>query len=216
MKTIFVRIFAIVSVALSMQLAAATITFNTNAIGTGFSGSSLMLSNTSGSAATLTFIPDMNIATGVPSNVNLGNFTLVCPVCTTQAVGIGSSFAAFSFNLIVTDLTDGATGTFVGSSTGGTIFSDVSPITINWSPLQLGPGTINAATGSFNSTTFRTTVFTGIVAPNSGAVPGQSTVQGSVTSENPDTVVPEPATLTLVSGVLLVLGLWGRKRNLSV
>ncbi len=189
---------------------AAPVTFNTNAAGTGFGGTSLTLANTSGVAATLTFIPDGNTTVGVPSNVNFGNFTLVCATCTTQTVGTGSFFNPFTFDLILTDVTDGATGRFVGTSTGGNVYSDVSQITVNWAPLVLGPGTTNALTGSFGPTSFSTTVFTGIVAPNSGAVPGQSTVQGFVDT-NP---VPEPATYASVGIALIALGL-ARRRALS-
>lgn len=209
----FVHAAPIVGAALFMAAAgasAAVITYSTDAPGTGFGGASLTLDNVSGVAATLTFIPNVNIATGVPSNINFGNFTLVCPTCTTQAGGAGTFFGSFMFDLVITDITDGASGVFVGSSTGGVVFSDVSQITINWAPLQLGPGTNNALTGDFGLTIFTTTVFTGIVAPNSGAVPGQSTVQGFVDST---AAVPEPATLSLVGGALLGLGLWRHKKN---
>lgn len=196
---------------LAATAAAATITFNTNAAGTGFGGTNLALDNTSGEAATLTFIPALDTVTGVPSNVNFGNFTLVCSTCSTQALGVGSTFAAFTFDLVVTDITDGgATGKFVGTSTGGTVYSNVSPIKINWAPLLLGPGMSNALSGDFGPTVFGTSIFTAIVAPNSGAVPGQSTIQGDVDSAS--SAVPEPATLGLVGGALLAIGLWRRKR----
>ena len=195
---------------LAATAAAATITFNTNAAGTGFGGTTLALNSTSGEAATLTFIAALDTVTGVPSNVNFGNFTLVCGTCSTQAGGVGATFGAFTFDLVVTDVTDGgATGEFVGTSLGGTVYSNVSPIVINWSPLQIGPGTTGALTGDFGPTLFATSVFTGIVAPNSGAVPGQSTVQGFVDSASSE--VPEPTTLGMVGGVLLAVGLARRR-----
>lgn len=187
---------------------ATPIIYSTNAAGTGFGGTSLILTSASGEIATLTFIPNVNIQTGVPSNVNFGNFTLYCAACQTQRNNVGAYFTAFEFDLIITDVSDGgATGKFVGSSIGGSVYSDVSQITINWAPLQLGPGTNNATSGNFGPTIFTTTVFTGIVAPNSGPTIGLSTVQGYVDGLSIDLPVPEPLTLSLVGGALLGLGL---------
>ncbi len=194
---------------MAASASASTIVYNTDAAGTGFGGTVLALNSVLGAPATLTFVPDANIATGIPSNVNLGIFTLVCTTCSVQGGSTSATFDPFSFDLVVTDVTDGmAMGTFVGTSTGGTVFSNVSPIVVNWAPLVLGPGTTNATHGNFAQTFFTTTGFTGIVAPNSGAVPGQSTVQGFVGS----TAAPEPATLSLIGGGLFGLGLLGRKR----
>lgn len=203
---------AVTAIWMTATASAVTITYNTNAPGTGFGGTSLVLNNTSGQAATLTFAPNANTITGVPSNVNLGIFTLICSTCTTQQLGAGSVFGAFSLDLIVTDVSDGATGKFVGTSTGGSIFSDVSQITVNWAPLTLGPGVSNATSGNFGPTVFTTTIFTGIVAPNSGTVPGQSTVQGTVNSSDV-TGVPEPMTLSLVGAALLGIRLLSSKRQ---
>ena len=126
---------------MAANASANTITYTTDAAGTGFGGSSLILNNSLGAAATRTFQPRVSITTGIPSNVSFGTITLVCPTCSTQAIGAGSFFNPFTFDLIITDVTDGATGQFVGTSTGGTVFSDVSQIAVNWAPLQLGPGT---------------------------------------------------------------------------
>jgi PEP-CTERM motif-containing protein len=194
---------------------AATITFNTaqtGSGGTGFNGSgNLVLHSSSGVDATLAFVPDMNSINAVPGNVNFGNFTLACATCSTQAGGLGASFSGFTFDLVITDVSDGATGIFEGTAAPGSVFLDASTITLNWLPLQLGPGTSNATSGSFGFTIFQTVVQTKIVNPRSGAEIGSTTVQGFINSSS----VPEPATLSLVGGALLGLGLLRRKKGLS-
>jgi hypothetical protein len=194
---------------------AATITFNTAQTGTGgtgFNGSgNLVLHSSSGVEATLAFVPDMNSINAVPGNVNFGNFTLACATCSTQAGGLGASFGGFTFDLVITDVSDGATGIFEGTAAPGSVFLDASTITLNWLPLQLGPGTSNATSGSFGPTIFQTVVQTKIVNPRSGAEIGSTTVQGFINSSS----VPEPATLSLVGGALLGLGLLRRKKGLS-
>lgn len=191
---------------------AGPITFNTNSAGTEFlSTGNLTLFSSGGAVASLKFIPNAGNTTGVPSTVNLGDFLLSCPTCTTQALGGGAFFNPFTFDLVVTDITDNAQGTFVVTSLGGTVFSNVSGITINISPLQLGPGT-GAWTGNFNSTTFTTTSFTGIPAPNSGTPPGDVTIQGFVNSPGAISGVPEPATFGMIGGALIGLGMLRRRK----
>jgi hypothetical protein len=190
---------------------ASTITYSTNGSGTGFGGANLSLTSSTG-GATLTFNPNVNSVTGVPSNINFGTFTLLCSACSTQAAGMGATFGAFTFDLVITDITDGATGRFVGSSTGGAVFSDVSQLTVIWEPLQIGPFDNNALTGSFGATSFSTKPFTGIVAPNSGAIPGQSTVEGYVNflGAGVDVITPEPSTFALLGAALFGVGIWRR------
>jgi hypothetical protein len=187
------------------------ISYTTNLPGTEFVGgvNSLTLNSSGGQAATLTFIPNSMSGAGVPSNIDLGDFLLSCATCTTAQTTL---FGSFTFDLVVDDATDNATGVFVGTSAGGTVSSNSSTISISWlSPvgLQLGPGTNHALTGNFGPTQFLLgSPTTLIVAPNSGTPPGDTTVQGQIISNT----APEPATLPLIGGGLIVLGLAGRKK----
>ena len=176
-----------------------------------FTTGGLVLDSTGGAAATLTYNPLSDTAVGTPSNINLGDFLLACPTCGTQASGLGTSFGAFTFDLVVTDDTDGATGEFVGTSSGGSVWSDVSQISINWLPLVIGPGTTNTLTCDFGATLFTITSPTLIVAPNSGTPPGDTTVQGTISTAA--STVPEPATTALVGGALISLAALVRKRR---
>ena len=211
-----VQAVSITGVALFMMAVsgrAAPVTFDT--LSSAFvSGSTCLMpalgtscvNSSSGAAGQLGFVADPSAsATG---NVNFGNFTLVCATCTTMAGGIGSFFPAFTFDLVIHDSTDGAFGTFVGSASAGAIYLDGSTINITWLPVQLGPGASNASSGNFGTNFFNIAPTTRIVNPTSGAQIGSTTAQGAINSS----AVPEPATLGLVGGALLGLGLLRRKK----
>jgi hypothetical protein len=85
---------------LAVSASAAGISYTTNSPLTEFVGgvNSLTLNSTGGEAATLTFVPNTVSNSGVPSNINLGDFLLVCPTCTTSQT---TTFGSFTFDLVV-------------------------------------------------------------------------------------------------------------------
>jgi hypothetical protein len=171
----------------------------------------LTLDSSSGLTSTLTFEPDTDIAIGVPSNINFGIFTLVCAECLTEETE-SASFDAFTFDLVITDESDAATGEFVGTSAGGTVAFNSSTITVHWSPVVLGPGTTGALTGDFNLTDFQISTPSRIVAPDSGANVGETTVQGDLSSGDVISQVPEAGSLSMIGAGLIGLGLLRRRR----
>ncbi len=211
----FVQAAAITAVAFFVMAASANadeILWNTNASGTEFNGGGLTLTSTDG-LATLTFTPNSTGDNNTPTNVNFGDFLLTCLTCSDTTT---ATFGGFTFDLIITDVTDsGATGEFVGTSSGGTVSSTSSNVDIDWAPLQIGPNGTNALTGDFGTTYFTISNVTEIVAPNSGggggAENGDTTVQGTVNST--EDVVPEPATMALVGGAFIGLAALARKRR---
>jgi hypothetical protein len=167
---------------------------------------------TGGASGTLTFTGNTTSGAGTPTEVDLGDFEIVCNSCSTSTAGTaGATFNAFTFDLYIYDSSDGAYGEFTGTSSGGTIYSNQTPISmaITWTPAQLGPGTTNAASGNFGSTYFDAPSPTYLVAANSGTPNGDTTVQAYLGS----TPTPEPATMAMVGGLLIGLGALARKRR---
>ena len=207
-KNIVLAMVVIFVVAASAS--AGNLFYSTNAAGTLFVGgvNSLTLNSTSGPNATLVFTPNPGQSTTTPSNIDLGEFDLYCTGgsngCTASS---NTVFGAFTFDLVVTDTTDNnAIGQFVGTSTGGNVNLTGSTINVNWTPTQLGPGTLNALSGNFGMTEFlKQQPLTSIVAPNSGDNPGRTTVQAYVVS------APEPSSFALIGGALLGIGVLRRK-----
>lgn len=204
-----ISIIGLAALTMAGTASATSIEYGTNTALTGFNNTvANSLSSSGGNeSATLTFDPNVDSTTNTPSNDNYGNFDLVCAGCSTASVGTGfATFSAFSFNLIITDITDGATGEFVGTAPAGTVWTDGSNITVSWTPAQLGPGLNDALSGNFGSTSFNINTTTRIVEPDSNG--GVTSVQGTITSAS----TPEPATLPLLGGGLIALSFFGRKK----
>jgi len=205
---------SVAALVICTSASAANITFNTNAAGTAFTGGGLVRNSQSGAAATLTFTPEANTTVSTMSGINYGIFTLLCAACPLNGAGIGATFDSFEFKLLVTDVTSGGTGFFTGTSNAGTVFRNSSPLVVTWAPIQLGPGTSNAVVpGNFGLNFFRIGSPTIIVAPNSGANDGQTTVQGIVDAGVRPVVdqIPEPVTLGLVGAALIGIVVLRRK-----
>ena len=214
-----VSIAGVAALMLAGNAMAGSITYSTNAPGTGFVSSNgspiattLTLTSSSSNdstTSTLLFTPNLSSTTGTPSGLDLGDFLLSCSGCSTTTI---DNYSSFVMHIDVTDSTDGASGEFIGTSAGGQVSSNSDTISITWSTstpggLTLGPGTVNAITGNFGSTVFdKQTTVTVLAAPNSGSPVGDTTVQGQIVSS------PEPATFALFGGGLLSIGFYRRRK----
>jgi hypothetical protein len=195
-------------------LASASVTYTVTGVYTAGSGTSGADMTITGGTNTFTLdwvdsTPTATISASF-SNINYGLFDLSCVgTCDGSAVTV----PAFTFQITVSDATDGAVGKFTGTYAGGQTvqFNSVantgaSSVDVFWSPGQLGPNALNATSGNFNQTQFTISSPTFIVDPTTNS--GQSTIQGTFTEFSS---APEPATLAMVGGALLGLGLLRKK-----
>jgi hypothetical protein len=49
---------------------------------------------------------------------------------------MGGTLGAFTFDVVGDDTSDGATGKFIGTSSGGSFTSNSSTLTINWATVR--------------------------------------------------------------------------------
>ncbi len=149
-----------------------------------------------------------------PSGENYGFFTVACPGC---GPGLNSgTFPSFTIVLTITDTDTGGVGKFTGVSQGtGAVTVDTAgntgsvDLVVNWTPLQLGPGTSNLTSGDFGLNFFTISTPSILVDPTNNG--GQTTIQGQV-FENPPAGTPEPASLALVGLGLVGVGFVTRRK----
>jgi len=170
-----VSITGLAGLLLAANASAGTINYSTNGAGTDFVYSNgvllgtptlTMLSSNDPSQSSLVFTPNASSTTGTPSGPDLGDFPLTCTGCSPSTV---ANYNSFVLDIVVTDITDGATGEFIGTSSGGSVSSNSATIQITWSTatagsLTLGPNTHNVITGNFGSTIFDKQVTTTVLA----------------------------------------------------
>jgi hypothetical protein len=189
---------------MAVSASASVVSYTTSGTFVSSGTNTLTGTGTGGATGSIVFTGNTTSNAGTPSNINLGDFLDSCTGCSTTASGSAYlTYSGFTFDLVVDDTTSGGIGHFVGTSGGGTVFSDSASLS-----LDITWGSFIVDSGTFGTVVFGVYTPTPIVAQNSGTPPGDSTVSGFVN----DTSVPEPATLSLIGGALLGLGVLGRKK----
>ncbi len=199
-----VTLTALVAATIS-SAGASVVQYNTN--GSAFSNTTATLSSSSNGANTVLSVttgtasitlsyagpgapPTADVIVNSPTNISYGFFDL-------NFSGTGTvNVPMFTFTVKVNDVTNGLTGSFVGTSAPATVTSLQSTINIFDSPLTF---TLGADVFNINSPT-------PIVAQTT--LQGQSSIQGQVLSN----AVPEPGTMLMMGAGLLGVAFTARKK----
>ena len=108
----------VIGLMMAFSASAATVTFLTDTSSRVDGTTLLTMSNASGAAAILGFVPDHSNTVDL-ANANYVNWTLLCLPCTTTAGEIQSSHNVFIFNMNVTDTSGTVADQFVGIALAG-------------------------------------------------------------------------------------------------
>ncbi len=157
--------------------------FGPDVVGGAVSGNSLA---NAGATVTFTGVPSSTV--DAPTNISLG---------TIQVLGAGT-FTGDSIDLTISQSDPGPAGVVITSSTiDGTITSISNGIDISFAP-----GTLSVASNPTITYVLESSYF--LVAPDTNT--GVTSIQAAVTA------APEPASLGLLGGSLLALGLVARRK----
>jgi len=171
---------------------ASTIQFNTTGSTFSSNGTSTFTINSGPASAVFTYNQSQPVISTVstPSGVNYGVLAV-----TYSGSGL-VTIPSFQLNLRINNITDAASGTFVVTSSGGTVGPNSNTVVVSFAPVPLVVGT-----ASFTANTPLN-----LVDPTISM--GQTSFQGGVTIAG----APEPGTMFLLGAGLLGIGFTARKK----